>query len=81
MERLKLSDASVAEQGYQSLQRDLDTSLCPALEGIQNLQRFMRAYNPRINEVIAAELVDDSVLKRLSQSGFVEKVYRSYGVN
>ena len=80
-QRLKISDASAAEQGYQSLQRDLDITLYTPVEGLQNLQRFMRAYNPRINEVNAAELVDDSVLKQLSQTGFVEKVYRSYGVN
>ena len=79
--RIKISDQSAAEQGYQSLQRDLDITLYTPVEGLQNLQRFMRAYNPRINEVKAAELVDDSVLKQLSQTGFVEKVYRSYGVN
>jgi hypothetical protein len=40
----------------------------------------MRAYNPRVGEVKAAELVDDRVVKYLSETGFVEKVFRSYGL-
>jgi hypothetical protein len=61
MERLKISDSAIAEQGYRYLQRDLDTSLYPAVEGLKNLQRFMRTYNPRVGEVNATDLVDDSV--------------------
>ncbi|HWX77148.1 MAG TPA: hypothetical protein VNY32_06710 [Candidatus Acidoferrales bacterium] len=80
MERLKINDVSVAEQGYPYLQRDLDTTLYPAIDGLQNLQRFMRAYNPRVNEVKVTELVDDRVVKYLSDTGFVEKIFRSYGL-
>lgn len=80
MERLKINDASVAEQGYPYLQRDLDTTLYPAIDGLQNLQRFMRAYNPRVGEVKTADLVDDRVVKYLSDTGFVEKIFRSYGL-
>jgi ABC-type nitrate/sulfonate/bicarbonate transport system substrate-binding protein len=80
MERLRITDASVAEHGYPYLQRDLDTTLYPNLEGLQNLQRFMRAYNPRVGEVKAADLMDDRVVKNLTETGFVEKVFRSYGL-
>jgi NitT/TauT family transport system substrate-binding protein len=80
MDRLKISDVAVAEQGYEYLQRDLDTSLYPPVEGLQNLQRFMRAYNPRITHVNAADLVDGSVVKRLIENGFVERTFRSYDI-
>ncbi len=80
MERLKINDPAVAEQGYRYLQRDLDVSLYPSVEGLQNLQRFMKAYNPRVGEVRLTELADDSVIKGLSESGFVEKTFRSYAV-
>ena len=46
--------------------------------GAANLQRFMRAYNPRITHVNAADLVDGSVAKRLIENGFVERTFRSY---
>lgn len=80
MERLKINDQAVAEQGYRYLQRDLDTTLYPPAEGLQNLQRFMRAYNPRVGEVKPAELVDDTVLKHLSDTRFIEKMFGSYGL-
>jgi ABC-type nitrate/sulfonate/bicarbonate transport system substrate-binding protein len=80
MERLKINDMGVAEQGYQYLQRDLDTTFYPTVEGLQNLQRFMRAYNPRVAGVNAADLVDDSVVKQLYDMRFIEKLFASYGI-
>jgi ABC-type nitrate/sulfonate/bicarbonate transport system substrate-binding protein len=80
MERLKIGDAVVAEQGYRYLQRDLDVSLYPPVEGLQNLQRFIQAYNPRVADVRAGDLVDDSIIKSLTENGFVDKIFRSYGL-
>ena len=80
MQHLKISDPAVAEQGYRYLQRDLDITLYPPVEGLQNLQRFMKAYNPRVGEVKVTDLVDDSVIRTLSESGFVDKTFSSYRV-
>ena len=80
MERLKISDNAIAEQGYRYLQRDLDISLYPAVDELKNLQRFMRTYNPRVGEVNATDLVDDSVVRSLIDNGFVEKTFRIYGL-
>jgi hypothetical protein len=78
MARLKIADPLVAEEGYRYLQRGLDVTLYPSLDGLQNLQRFMKAYNPRLNGVKAAHLVDDSVIKSLIDNGFVDRTFRSY---
>ncbi|HVR14829.1 MAG TPA: hypothetical protein VMS25_00610, partial [Candidatus Limnocylindrales bacterium] len=80
MQHLKISDPAVAEQGYRYLQRDLDITLYPPVEGLQNLQRFMKAYNPRVGEVRVTDLVDDSVIRTLSESGFVDKTFSSYRI-
>src|SRR5690242_6985926 len=78
--RLRISDTTIAEEGYGHLQRDLDTTVYPPIQGLLNLQRFMRAYNPRLAEVKAAELVDTSILDQLAQTGFLDSVFRRYGV-
>jgi hypothetical protein len=80
MTRLRISDPAVAEEGYRHLQTDLDTSLYPPVQGLLNLQRFMRAYNPRLAEVKVADLIDTSILDRLVQTGFVDDVFRRYGL-
>jgi ABC-type nitrate/sulfonate/bicarbonate transport system substrate-binding protein len=78
--RLKISDPSVVEQGYRYLQRDLDLDFHPPVEGLRNLQRFMKSYNRRVGEFNVADLVDGSVVKHLSETGFIDKVLRSYGL-
>jgi NitT/TauT family transport system substrate-binding protein len=80
MNRLRLSDLSVAEEGYRYLQRDLDVSLVTPLEGLQNLQRFMRAYSPRLGDINVAQLIDNSFISSLAETGFLEKTFAAYGV-
>jgi len=80
MNRLRLSDLSVAEEGYRYLQRDLDISLVTPLEGLQNLQRFMRAYSPRLGDINVAQLIDNSFIRSLTETGFLEKTFAAYGV-
>jgi ABC-type nitrate/sulfonate/bicarbonate transport system substrate-binding protein len=80
MHRLKISNPLVAEQGYQYLQRDLDLDFNLPVEGLRNLQHFMKSYNPRVGDLNVADLVDGSVVKHLSDIGFIDKVLRSYGL-
>lgn len=80
MQRLKISDPAVAEQGYYYLQRDLDTQVSPPVEGLENLQRFMKTYNPRVGEVNVANLVDTRLVKHLSDTGFIDQISRIYGL-
>ncbi|MBI4525970.1 MAG: ABC transporter substrate-binding protein [Deltaproteobacteria bacterium] len=80
MDRLRIGDATAAEMGYQSLLKDLDTRLYPSIQGLQNLQRFIQNYNPRVAEVNIVELIDPSILRNLEESGFVEKTFTTYGV-
>ena len=77
--RLRLSDLSVAEEGYRYLQRDLDVSLVTPLEGLQNLQRFMRAHSPRLGDINVAQLIDNSFISSLAEAGFLEKTFAAYG--
>lgn len=80
MRRLKISDPAVAEQGYYYLQRDLDTQVSPPVEGLENLQRFMKTYNPRVGDVNVANLVDTRLVKYLSDTGFIDQISRIYGL-
>lgn len=40
----------------------------------------MKSYNRRVGEFQVADLVDNSVVKHLSETGFIDKVLRSYGL-
>lgn len=41
---------------------------------------IMKPRNPAVEKVKAAELIDDSILKKLDQAGFVDEILQKYGV-
>lgn len=49
-----------------------------ALEGMLNIQHLMKLHNPKLEKVKAIELIDDRILRKLDESGFIERVYSSY---
>jgi hypothetical protein len=52
----------------------------PPVEGLENLQRFMKTYNPRVGDVNVANLVDTRLVKYLSDTGFIDQISRIYGL-
>jgi hypothetical protein len=80
MKRLKISDPSVAEQGYQDLVQISDARPYVSLEGLRNIQRLIKIQNPPIGNVKLEELIDNRPLKKLEDSGFLQKTYAAYGV-
>lgn len=75
--RLRLPDAASAEVGYQDLIRGVESKPYPSLEGLRNLQRLMRIHNPRVGSVKVEEIVDDRILRKLIEGGFLESLRSS----
>ena len=80
MKRLKISDPSVAEQGYQDLVQISDLRPYVSLEGLRNIQRLIKIQNPPIGNVKLEELIDNRPLKKLEDSGFLQRTYAAYGI-
>ncbi len=80
MRWLKIGSPSAVEAGYPYLLRDLDLKLYPSMEGLRNLQRFMKSYNPRVAGLKVENLVEPSLVTRLEESGFINRVYSDYGL-
>jgi NitT/TauT family transport system substrate-binding protein len=81
MKRLKIADAAVAEQGYRDLVQISDPKPYVSLEGIRNIQRLIKIQNPVIGNVKVDDLIDNRPLKKLEDSGFLQRTYNAYGVN
>ena len=81
MKRLKITDSSVAEQGYRDLVQISETRPYVSLEGIRNIQRLIKIQNPIIGNVKVDDLIDNRPLKKLEDSGFLQRTYSAYGVN
>ena len=78
--RLKISDTSVAEQGYRDLLQMIDRKPYASLEGMQNVQRLIKLQTPLVGNVKAEELIDNRPLKKLEESGFLQRTYSAYGI-
>ena len=46
----------------------------PSLEGLRNLQRLMRVHNPKVASIRVEEMVDDRILRRIIEGGFLDTV-------
>jgi ABC-type nitrate/sulfonate/bicarbonate transport system substrate-binding protein len=78
MTRLKLSDPSVAEEGYADAIKEFDPKPYPSIDGLKNMQRLLAMQNPRLAEVNAANLLDTTFLRKLEESGFLAQLQARY---
>ena len=79
MRRLK-TDAAGAEEGYQDLLKGVDRKPFPSLEGLRNVQRMLKPRNPKIGEVKVEEVIDARIMRRLDESGFIDRAYAAQGI-
>lgn len=74
--RLRVS-ASEAEEGFKDMAFGLDRKPYPSLEGLRNIQRLMKLRNPKVENTKVEELVDDRILRKLDESGFIDRLYNA----
>jgi ABC-type nitrate/sulfonate/bicarbonate transport system substrate-binding protein len=80
MRRLR-TDAAAAEDGYVDLLRGVDCKPLASLEGMRNLQRLLKLRNPKIGEIKVDDIVDNRIMRKLDESGFIERAYAAQGVS
>jgi len=81
MKRLKITDPLSAEQGYADFAKTVDRRPYPSLDGLRNIQRLMKPRNPKLEKVKPEDVIDDRILRKLDESGFITDMYVKYGVN
>ncbi len=71
--KLGITDPAAANDGYEDYVRRTDRKAFVVLDGLKNIQRFMKLRNPKIGEINLNRLVDESILRELEKSGFLEQ--------
>jgi hypothetical protein len=79
MRRMKINAAG-AEEGYLDLLRVLERKPLPSVESMVHVQRLMKAQNPKIGAVNLDELNDTRLVKKLDDSGFIDKAFAAQGI-
>ena len=84
MKQFKMTDTVAGEGAYQDvvtlvrLEEYRKPYVSP--EAMRTLQRLLKTQNPKIGDIKVENLIDASVIKKLDDSGFFEKLYAEYGV-
>ncbi len=77
--RLRIT-AQEAEEGYKDMLLGLDSRAFPSVDGLKNIQRLMKQTNPRMAELKVESLIDDSFIRKLEENGYMDGLYRKYGI-
>lgn len=77
--RLRVSEKE-AEEGFADIGIGMDKKPYPSMDGLRNIQRLMKLRNPKLGSIKVEDLVDDQILRRLDESGFIDKLFAAYGV-
>jgi NitT/TauT family transport system substrate-binding protein len=80
MRRFRIDDPAIVDEGYQDLLTSIERKPLPSLEALRNIRRLMAAHNPRAANVKVEELIDARLIRRLDESGYMDKVAAAYGV-
>jgi len=78
MNRLKLADPSIAEEGLADVVNEFDRKPYPSIEGLKNMQRLLAQQNPRLADVNPANLMDITLMRKLEESGFLAQLQARY---
>jgi ABC-type nitrate/sulfonate/bicarbonate transport system substrate-binding protein len=80
MRRLK-ANANNAEEAYQDLLKGVDRKPFPSLDGLRNVQRMLKTRNPKIGEIKTEDVIDARIMRKLDESGFIDRAYAAQGVS
>lgn len=76
---LRISEKD-AEEGYRDMITGLDRKPYANPAGATNVIRLMKRSNPKVENVKPENLIDDRIMKKLDQSGFIDEILTKYGV-
>ena len=80
MRHFKITDSTVGEEGYQDYLTSVERKPIPNLDGMRNIRRLLALLNPKTANVKIEELVDGRLIRKLDESGFIDKVGVNYGL-
>ena len=81
--QFRMTDSVAAEGAYQDVATlvRLEEGRKPylSIEGMRILQRLLKPQNPKIGEIKVENLIDSTIVKKIEDSGFFEKMNAEYG--
>ena len=74
------TDRALAEIGYKNLLEDLTAYTFTSVKGLRTVQEIIALRDPKIAKYNVEDLLDQRVLKKVVESGYVEEIERKYKI-
>jgi ABC-type nitrate/sulfonate/bicarbonate transport system substrate-binding protein len=74
------TDRALAEIGYKNLLEDLTAYTLTSVKGLRTVQEIVALRDPKIAKYNVEDLLDQRILKKLVDSGYVEEIERRYKI-
>jgi NitT/TauT family transport system substrate-binding protein len=78
--RLRISNPTALEESYKDMMEEVDRKPYPSAEGLANIQRFMKTISPKLAELKIDEVADSRWVRKLDESGFIDRTFAAAGV-
>jgi len=78
---MRITEDAFAESALHDLSRVLARKPYPSFERLRHIQRIMSTANACVLGVMIDDMVDDRFVRRLDESGAIDRTYVSYGVS
>lgn len=75
MRHMKLNDTAILDEGYQDLLVGFEKKPYGSVDALRNIQRIMGSLNPRVSRIKVDEIIDNRIVRKLDDSGFIDGLY------
>jgi len=48
---------------------------------MRNIQRILKPRNPKLGDIKVENVIDDRIMRKLDESGFIDRAYAAQGVS
>lgn len=73
--QMRLGDPEKAAPFYDALVRSYARKPYASVEGVRSVQAVLQEVNPRVASVDPAQVIDDSLLREIDKTGFIDSLY------
>ena len=78
--RIKVANLDLVEQDFKEIVQEFERKPYPSLDGLNNIQRLLKGQNPKLAQLKVEDAIDDRFVRKLDETGFIDKMYASYGL-
>jgi ABC-type nitrate/sulfonate/bicarbonate transport system substrate-binding protein len=81
MDALNISELTAGESGLTELTQVIARKPYPSIDRLKDMQRIMLMARPIVRNIAVEKVVDDRIVRKLDENGFIDRICTDYGAN